>query len=132
MIAGIIALVIVAIGAVGVSIATQNFKKKKNRSRFGALLAGVCALLLLIVPMSFHTVEAAVHVAVQIQNLGIGVSVGISQFNLGFQFGDARALRCFVTVYIVVFRATAVSVVMSKVPSSFPVNAPPRRSTPSG
>ena len=68
MIAGIIALVIVAIGAVGVSIATQNFKKKKNRSRFGALLAGISALLLLIVPMSFHTVEAG-EIAV-VKNLG--------------------------------------------------------------
>ncbi len=69
MIAGIIAIILLAIGVGGGVIAFQSFqKKKKQRTLFGSIVAGVCALLLLIVPMSFHTVEAG-EIAV-VKNLG--------------------------------------------------------------
>ena len=69
MIASIIAIIIVALGAIGIYVAVKNFQnKKKQRGFFGAVLAGVCALMLLIIPMSFHTVEAG-EIAV-VKNLG--------------------------------------------------------------
>ena len=69
MIASIIAIIIVAFGAICIYVAVKNFQnKKKQRGFFGAVLAGVCALMLLIIPMSFHTVEAG-EIAV-VKNLG--------------------------------------------------------------
>ena len=69
MIGLIIAIIIIALGVGGTLIALKSFKKKKKqRGIFGAITAGVCALLLLLIPMSFHTVEAG-EIAV-VKNLG--------------------------------------------------------------
>jgi regulator of protease activity HflC (stomatin/prohibitin superfamily) len=69
MISFVIAVILIGVGIIGAYFAFQNFKsKKKQKSLIGSILAGVCALLLLIVPMSFHTVEAG-EIAV-VKNLG--------------------------------------------------------------
>lgn len=69
MISVVIAVILIGAGIIGAYLAFQNFKnKKKQKSLIGSILAGVCALLLLIVPMSFHTVEAG-EIAV-VKNLG--------------------------------------------------------------
>ena len=69
MISVVIAVILIGAGIIGAYLAFQNFKsKKKQKSLIGSILAGVCALMLLIVPMSFHTVEAG-EIAV-VKNLG--------------------------------------------------------------
>ena len=69
MIGLIIAIVIIALGGGAGYIAYQNFaKKKKERGIISAIAAGVCALILVLVPMSVHTVEAG-EIAV-VKNLG--------------------------------------------------------------
>ncbi len=69
MIGGIIAIILVAIAMGGASIAYQSFKKKKKqRTAFGSVIVAACVALLLVVPMSFHTVEAG-EIAV-VKNLG--------------------------------------------------------------
>lgn len=69
MISAVIAILLVILGVVGAYIAFQNFDMKKKKVNVGgAIMAGLCALMLLIVPMSFHTVEAG-EIAV-VKNLG--------------------------------------------------------------
>ena len=69
MISAVIAIILIILGVVGAYIAFQNFDMKKKKVNVGgAVLAGLCALMLLIVPMSFHTVEAG-EIAV-VKNLG--------------------------------------------------------------
>ena len=69
MISVVIAVILIALGIVGAYLAFQNSKnKKKQKNLIGSILAGACALMLLIVPMSFHTVEAG-EIAV-VKNLG--------------------------------------------------------------
>ncbi len=69
MISTVIAILIIILGAVGAYIAFRNFDVKKKKVNVGgAVMTGLCALMFLIVPMSFHTVEAG-EIAV-VKNLG--------------------------------------------------------------
>ena len=69
MIGPIIAILIVAVCAAGVAFAAFSFKKKRKiNGIIGSVLAGVFGLMLVLVPMSFHTVEAG-EIAV-VKNLG--------------------------------------------------------------
>lgn len=69
MIGPIIAILIVAVCAAGIAFATFSFKKKrKTNGIIGSVVAGIFALMLVLVPMSFHTVEAG-EIAV-VKNLG--------------------------------------------------------------
>jgi len=58
MISVIIAVVILAIGFSCASVAAKSFKKKKKDAPVYAAVAGVFGLLFLLVPFSFHTVNA--------------------------------------------------------------------------
>ena len=69
MISVVIAVILIALGIAGAYFAFRNYDSKKKKINLGgAIMAGLCAIMLLVVPMSFHTVEAG-EIAV-VKNLG--------------------------------------------------------------